>query len=69
MRIHLSDPAHLEELQTALRDADCVAWPIADDTLVVLHPFATCEEEAMAELSFFVRAWCSYLNVDIHLAA
>ena len=69
MRIHLSDPAHLEELQTALRDADCVSWPIADDTLVVLHPFATCDEEAVAELSFFVSAWRTYRHVDVHLAA
>lgn len=69
MRLHLSDPAHLEELQTALRNADCVSWPVADDTLIVLHPFATCDEEAVAELSFFVNAWRTYRHVDVHLAA
>jgi hypothetical protein len=69
MRIHLSDPAHLEELQTALRNADCVSWPVAYDTHVVIHPYATSDEEAVAELSFFVSAWRTYRHVDVHLAA
>lgn len=57
MRIHVSDPGQLEELHSALREADCVSVQVAPDTLAVLHPLAMTETEATTELSFFVRAW------------
>lgn len=57
MRVRLSDPTHLDELNSALRQADCVSVAIEHDTLVVLHPFAVNEAEAATEIAFFVRAW------------
>ena len=72
MRIRLSDPAQLEQLSSALREADCVSVPVADDTLIVLHPFADNDAEAAVELSFFVRAWRARrpdLDVDLDVAS
>jgi nitrate reductase NapAB chaperone NapD len=59
MRVLLSDPTRLDELRTALREADCVSVPVSDNTLVVVHPLASDDGEAAVELSFFVKAWCA----------
>ncbi len=70
MRIRLSDPAQLHELRSALRAADLATVQIADDTLVVLHPFALNDAEARVEITFFVKAWlASRPDVDVDLAA
>ncbi len=57
MRIELSDPGHLDELYSALQEAECVPIRTGRDTLLVLHPLAVDEVEARTELLFFVRAW------------
>ena len=57
MRVYVNDPARLEELQAALREASCISVPIDDGTLDVTHPSALDEREALIELSFFLRAW------------
>ena len=57
MRVYVNDPARLEELQAALREAQCVSISIDDDTLDVTHPPALDEREARIELTFFLRAW------------
>ena len=59
MRIRLSDPFHVEELDASLREAEIVSVRADDSTLVVLHPLALDESEAEIELTFFVKAWCS----------
>lgn len=57
MRIRLNDPSQLDELQHSLRAAECISAPLADDTLVVLHPLALDDKEGRMELSFFLKAW------------
>ncbi|HEY8765295.1 MAG TPA: hypothetical protein VIM18_13965 [Solirubrobacteraceae bacterium] len=59
MRIKLSDPIHVDELDATLREAEIVSVRADDSTLVVLHPLATDETEAKIELAFFVKAWCA----------
>jgi hypothetical protein len=70
MRILLSDPTRLEELQTALGQAACVSVPVSEDTLLVLHPLSFTEAEVTTELAFFVKAWCaSRPGLSVELAA
>ena len=57
LRIQVNDPTALLELHHALRDADCSAVPVGDDTLLVTHPLALDETEARLELGFFLKAW------------
>jgi len=59
MRIRLSDPFHVDELDASLREAEIVSVRADDSTLVVLHPLAMDESEAEIELMFFVKAWCA----------
>jgi hypothetical protein len=59
MRIKLSDPIHVDELDATLREAEIVSVRADDSTLVVLHPLAIDEREAEIELTFFVKAWCA----------
>jgi hypothetical protein len=59
MRIRLSDPFHVDELDASLREAEIVSVRADDSTLVVLHPLALDESEAEIVLTFCVKAWCS----------
>jgi hypothetical protein len=59
MRIKLSDPIHVDELDATLREAEIVSVRADDSTLVVLNPLAIDEREAEIELTFFVKAWCA----------
>jgi hypothetical protein len=59
MRIKLSDPIHVDELDATLREAEIVSVRADDSTLVVLHPLAMDETEAEIELTFFIKAWCA----------
>jgi hypothetical protein len=59
MRIKLSDPIHVDELDATLREAEVVSVRADDTTLVVLHPLAMDENEEKIELTFFVKAWCA----------
>ena len=59
MRIRLSDPFHVDDLDASLRHAEIVSVRTDDATLVVLHPLALDESEAKIELTFFVKAWCA----------
>jgi hypothetical protein len=58
MRIKLSDPIQVDELDATLREAEIVSVRADESTLVVLQPLATDENEANIELTFFVKAWC-----------
>jgi hypothetical protein len=59
MRIKLSDPIHVDELDATLREAEIVSVRADDSTLVVLNPLAIDEREAEIEQTFFVKAWCA----------
>ena len=59
MRIRLSDPFHVDELDASLREAEIVSVRADDSTLVVLHPLAIDDRDAKIELTFFVKAWCA----------
>ncbi len=59
MRIRLSDPVHVDELDASLRQAEIVSVRADDSTLVVLPSLAMDESEADIELTFFVKAWCA----------
>ena len=61
MRIKLSDPMQVDELDATLREAEIVSVRADESTLVVLHPMAMEEDEgeAQIELTFFVKAWCA----------
>jgi hypothetical protein len=70
MRIRISDPDQLEDLRCALRDASVVSPQTELDTLVVLDPFSSNEDESRVEITFFVRAWLADRpNLDVDLAA
>jgi hypothetical protein len=59
VRIKLSNPILVDELDATLREAEIVSVRADDSTLVVLHPLAIDESEANIELTFFVKAWCA----------
>jgi hypothetical protein len=59
VRIKLSNPILVDELDATLREAEIVSVRADDSTLVVLHPLAIDESEAKIELTFFVKAWCA----------
>jgi hypothetical protein len=59
MRIKLSDPIHVDELDATLREAEIDSVRADDSSLVVLYPLAIDEREAEIELTFFVKAWCA----------
>ena len=59
MRIKLSDPVHVDELDATLREAEIVSVRADESTLVVLQPLTMDETEAEIELTFFVKAWCA----------
>jgi hypothetical protein len=56
MRISVSEPRFVSELQRALREAGYFSVAIGDGQLSVADPRAANPEEEV-ELMFFVRAW------------
>jgi hypothetical protein len=68
MRIRVSDPAQLEDLRCALREGGVASSRIEPDILTVLDPSAS-DEDLRVEITFFVSAWRTYRDVDVHLAA
>jgi hypothetical protein len=70
MRIRISDPAQLEDLRCALREGGVASTRIEPDTLTVLDPFSSDEDESRVEIMFFVRAWLADRpNLEVDLAA
>jgi hypothetical protein len=47
----------LDELAERLRENDCAVLRLGDRTLDVRHTAARNDDEARAELTFFLRAW------------
>ena len=57
MRVRVSDPALLGDLQRYLRAAECVAEQSGDDTLEVSIPRAPSDEQARREVDIYMKAW------------
>ena len=57
LRVRLSRPEIADELTDALAAGDCLCARVDEDTLLVVHRFATNDDEARIELEFFLRAW------------
>ena len=56
MRVRVSDPALLGDLQRYLRAAECVVEQ-ADDALEVSIPRAPSDEQARREVAIYIQAW------------
>jgi hypothetical protein len=59
MRVRVSDPALLGELQRYLRSAECVAERSGENTLDVSIPRAPSDEQARREVAIYIQAWCA----------
>jgi hypothetical protein len=59
MRVRVSDPALLGDLQRYLRSAECVAEQSADDALEVFILRAPSDEQARREVAIYLQAWCA----------
>jgi hypothetical protein len=57
MRVRLSEPAQLPDLVHSFLRNGCVAHTVTADSCVVVHVHASHADEALREISFFVRAW------------
>jgi hypothetical protein len=57
MRVRVSDPALLEDLQRYLRAADCVAEQADEDALDVAVPRAPSDDQARREVDIYLKAW------------
>ena len=57
LQVRLSEPAPLPDLVDSFLRNECVAYAVADDSCVVIHVHAHHADEALREISFFVRAW------------
>jgi hypothetical protein len=57
MRVRVSDPALLGELQRYLRAAECVAEQSDEDALDVYIPRAPSEDQARREVEIYLKAW------------
>ena len=57
LQVRLSEPAQLPDLVDSFLRNECVAYAVGDDSCVVIHVHAHHADEALREISFFVRAW------------
>jgi hypothetical protein len=57
MRVRISDPVLLDDLQRYLRAVDCVAEAAGADALDVSVPRAPSEDQARREVDIYLRAW------------
>ena len=57
MRVRVSDPALLENLQRYLRAADCVVEQAGADALDVAVARAPSDEQARREVDIYLKAW------------
>jgi hypothetical protein len=57
MRVRVTDPALLSDLQRYLRAAECVVEQSDDDALDVYIPRAPSDEQARREVGIYLQAW------------
>jgi hypothetical protein len=57
MRVRVSDPALLGDLQRYLRAAECEVEQAGDDALDVSIPRAPSDEQARREVAIYIQAW------------
>jgi hypothetical protein len=57
MRVRVSDPALLGDLQRYLRAAQCMVEQSGEDTLDVSIPRAPSDEQARREVAIYLQAW------------
>lgn len=57
MHVRISETALLPELMTLFLRNECVAHPVARDSLLIVHVNANHGDEARLEVAFFLRAW------------
>jgi hypothetical protein len=57
MRVRVSDPALLSDLQRYLRATECVVEQSDDDALDVSIPRAPSDEQARREVAIYLQAW------------
>lgn len=57
MRVRVSDPALLGDLQRYLRAAECVVELSGDDALDLSMPRAPSDDQARREVAIYLQAW------------
>ena len=57
MRVRVSDPALVGDLQRYLRAAECVVEQSEDDALDIYVPHAPSDEQARREVAIYLKAW------------
>jgi hypothetical protein len=57
MRVRVSDPALLGNLQRYLRAAECVVEKADEDILDVSMPRAPSDDQARREVAIYLRTW------------
>lgn len=65
MRVRVTDPSLLGDLQRYLRAAECVVEQSSDDTLDVYIPRAPSAEQARREVEIYLQAWQA-MNPEAH---
>jgi hypothetical protein len=57
MRVRISDPALLGDLQRYLRSAECVVEQSEDDALDIYVPHAPSDDQARREVAIYLKTW------------
>jgi hypothetical protein len=57
MRVYISDPSLLRNLQEFLKRADCVAEQARSHELEVFNPSAPNQRQAQRELNVYLASW------------
>jgi hypothetical protein len=67
MRVRVTNPSVLADLQRYLRAAECVAEQSDEDALDVYMPHAPSSEQARREVGLYLKTWQA-LNPEAHAA-
>jgi hypothetical protein len=65
MRVRISDPALLGDLQSYLEAVECTVRRVGEGTLDVAMARAPSEEQARREVDIYLRAWQA-MNPDTY---
>ncbi|MDX6400108.1 MAG: hypothetical protein QOF27_714 [Gaiellaceae bacterium] len=57
IHVRISQPSLLADLIESLLNSNCAAHPVGDNSCLVVHGKSGHPDEALIELTFFVRAW------------
>jgi hypothetical protein len=66
MRVRISDPSYLGDLEQSLRAAECVIEHVGAHELEVSVPGAPSDEQARREILIYLNTW-EAMNPDVRV--